>query len=162
MPSRPMHPVLKKPLEHSTLEKMWILFGRALLLRCPACGQSGLFRGIYGLKKTCPGCGLLLQRDESGYELGGMAINLVVAEGVWVISFVSILYLTWPNPPWQLLQWGSAVLMLLLPLLFLRHARVLSLALDLLIRPPERSPVRGVRGQESAASRVGLSLNSRT
>ena len=33
MPSRPMHPILNKPLEHSTLEKIWILFGRALTLR---------------------------------------------------------------------------------------------------------------------------------
>jgi uncharacterized protein (DUF983 family) len=133
-----MHPVLNKPLEHSTLEKISILFGRALLLRCPACGQSGLFESAYTLKKTCPGCGLLLQREGDGYELGSMVVNLVVAELVWAVSFVSILLWTWPNPPWTLLQWGSAVLMVALPLLFLRHARVLSLALDLLLRPPER------------------------
>ncbi|MCC7370337.1 MAG: DUF983 domain-containing protein [Chloroflexi bacterium] len=138
MPPRPMHPILNKPLEHSTLEKIWILFGRALLLRCPACGQFGMFAGVYKLKETCPGCGLRLQRDESGYELGGMAINLVVAEGLWVIGFVSILYLTWPNPPWDALQWGSAIVMVALPLLLLRHSRMLALALDLLIRPPER------------------------
>jgi len=133
-----MHPILKKPLEHSTLEKIMILFSRALLLRCPACAQFGLFRGVYALKKSCSGCGLLLQRDENGYEIGGMAINLIVAEGTWVILFVSMLFATWPNPPWQLLQWGSVVLMVALPLLFLRHARVLALALDLLIRPPSR------------------------
>ncbi|MGE3268046.1 MAG: DUF983 domain-containing protein [Chloroflexota bacterium] len=138
MPPRPMHPILNKPLEHSTLEKIWILFGRALLLRCPACNQSGLFAGVYRLKDTCPGCGLRLQRDEPGYELGGMAINLVVAEGLWAITFVSILFATWPTPPWEFLRWGSAVMMLAMPLLFLRHARVLALALDLLIRPPER------------------------
>jgi uncharacterized protein (DUF983 family) len=134
-----MHPVLNKPLEHSTLEKIAILFGRALRLRCPACGQSGLFDGVYTLKKTCPGCGLLLQREGNGYELGSMVVNLVVAELVWVVGFVGIVLWTWPNPPWTLLQWGSAVLMVVLPLAFLRHARVLALALDLLLRPPERS-----------------------
>jgi uncharacterized protein (DUF983 family) len=135
---RPMHPVLNKPLEHSTPEKIGILFGRALLLRCPACEQSGLFASLYILKNICPGCGLLLQREGDGYELGSMVVNLLVAELVWAVAFVGILLWTWPNPPWTLLQWGSAVLMIALPLLFLRHARVLSLALDLLLRPPER------------------------
>lgn len=135
---RPRHPVLDKPLEHSTLEKIAILFGRALLLRCPACGQAGVFAGVYTLEKTCPGCGLLLQREGDGYELGSMVVNLLVAELVWAVTFVGILLWTWPTPPWTLLQWGSAVLMVALPLSFLRHARVLSLALDLLLRPPER------------------------
>jgi hypothetical protein len=31
--------------------------------------------------------------------------------------------------------------MVALPLLFLRHARILSLALDLLLRPPERRDI---------------------
>lgn len=135
---RPMHPMLNKPLEHSTWEKIGILFGRALLLHCPACGQSGLFASAFTVKRTCPGCGLLLQREGNGYELGSMVVNLIVAELVWAVSFVAILLLTWPNPPWTLLQWGSAVLMVALPLAFLRHARVLSLSLDLLLRPPER------------------------
>jgi uncharacterized protein (DUF983 family) len=151
MSPRPMHPILNKPLEHSTLEKIWILFGRALTLRCPACGQFGLFAGVYALKKTCPGCGLLLQRDENGYELGGMAINLIVAEGLWVVTFVSILFATWPTPPWQLLQWGSALMMLLMPLLFLRHARVLALALDLLFRPPERKELVRTQGPRASS-----------
>jgi uncharacterized protein (DUF983 family) len=135
---RLMHPILNKPLEHSTLEKISILFGRAFLLRCPACGQPGLFASLYTLKNTCPGCGLLLQREGDGYELGSMVVNLIVAELVWAVTFVAILLWTWPNPPWTLLQWGSAVLMVALPLSFLRHARILSLALDLLLRPPER------------------------
>lgn len=136
--ARPRHPVLNKPLEHSTPEKIAILFGRGMLLHCPACGQSGLFAGVYTLLKTCPGCGLLLQREGDGYELGSMVVNLLVAELVWAVTFAAMLFWTWPNPPWTLLQWGSAVLMVALPLLFLRHARVLSLALDLLLRPPER------------------------
>jgi uncharacterized protein (DUF983 family) len=136
---RPMHPILNKPLEHSTTEKIGILFGRGLLWHCPACGQSGLFDGVIKLKESCPGCGLLLMREGQGYELGSMALNLMVAEFVWAVSFLAILLLTWPNPPWTLLQWGSAVFMVVLPLAFLRHARILSLSLDLLLRPPERS-----------------------
>jgi uncharacterized protein (DUF983 family) len=141
MPRR-VHPVLGKPLEHSTFEKIVILFGRALLLRCPACGQSGLFDGWFALKQTCPGCGLLLQREGNGYELGSMVVNLAMAEVTWAVLFAGILITTWPNPPWTLLQWGSPALMLLLPIAFLRHARVLSLALDMLFRPIERGEMR--------------------
>ena len=136
--ARPVHPEIGKPLKHSTWGKIRILFSRAMLLRCPACAQSGLFAGVYELKRTCPGCGLLLQREGDGYELGGMVVNIFVGEFLWAALFATILITTWPNPPWTLLQWGSAVLMVALPLPFLRHARVLSLALDLLLRPPER------------------------
>jgi uncharacterized protein (DUF983 family) len=135
---RPMHPILNKPLEHTTREKIAILFGRGLLWHCPACGQAGIFDGPIALKRACPGCGLLLKREGDGYELGSMAMNLIVTEMVWAVAFASILIWTWPSPPWTLLQWGSPVLMVALPLLFLRHARVLSLALDLLLRPPDR------------------------
>ena len=138
---RPMHPTLNKPLAHTTREKIAILFGRGLLLHCPACGQSGLFDGMMALKPTCPGCGLLLKREGDGYELGSMVLNLIVAELIWAVTFAAILVMTWPDPPWTLLQWGSPVLMVALPLLFLRHARILSLALDLLLRPPERRDI---------------------
>jgi len=141
MPRR-VHPITGMPLEHSTLGKIRILFGRALLLRCPACKQSGLFESLFGLKRTCPGCGLLLQREGDGYELGGMVVNIFVAEGLWAALFALTLWLTWPNPPWTLLQWGSVVLMLVLPIAFLRHARVISLALDMLFRPIERQELR--------------------
>ena len=72
-----------------------------------------------------------------------LLVSLVL--GAWngfLVSFVGILLWTWPNPPWTLLQWGSAAMMVALPLLFLRHARVLSLALDLLMRPPERRELK--------------------
>jgi uncharacterized protein (DUF983 family) len=140
--ARQRHQETGKPLRHTTWEKMEILFSRALLLRCPACAQSGLFAGVYELKRTCPGCGLLLQREGDGYELGGMVVNIFVGEFLWAALFAAILFLTWPNPPWTLLQWGSPVFMIALPLLFLRHARVLSLALDMLFRPIERSELQ--------------------
>jgi len=140
--ARLVHPEIEKPLKHSTWEKIRILFSRAVLLRCPACAQSGLFASIYELKQTCPGCGLLLQREGDGYELGGMVVNIFVGEFLWAALFATILILTWPNPPWTLLQWGSPVFMIALPLLFLRHARVLSLALDMLFRSIERGELR--------------------
>ncbi len=130
-----------KPRTHSGLGKAMILFSRAALLRCPACGSGGLFASWFKLKERCPGCGLLFGRDH-GYELGSMALNLIFAEGIWVVSFVTILITTWPNPPWTLLQWGSVVLMVGLPLLLLPFTRTLALALDILVRPIDRRELR--------------------
>ena len=130
-----------KPRTHSGLAKALILFSRAALLRCPACNSGGLFQSWFKLKDRCPGCGLVFGRDH-GYELGSMALNLIFAEGIWVVSFVAILVMTWPNPPWTFLQWGSVVLMVGLPLLLFPFTRTLALALDVLIRPIERSELR--------------------
>jgi uncharacterized protein (DUF983 family) len=130
-----------RPRPRSGLTKAVILFSRAALLRCPACGSGGLFQSWFKLKDRCPGCGLLFGRDP-GYELGSMALNLIFAEGIWAISFVAILVATWPNPPWTFLQWGSVVLMVGLPLLMFPFTRTLALALDVLIRPIDRRELR--------------------
>lgn len=114
-----------------------ILFWRALLLRCPACAGGPLFSSWFTLRPNCPGCGLRLEREE-GYYTGAMALNLIVAELLWLAIFVGILVATWPTPPWTMLMWGSILLMVLLPILFFPHSRTVWLAFDLLFRPIER------------------------
>ena len=75
------------------------LFGRALRWHCPACGGGPLFSGWFEMRPSCPRCGLRLEREE-GYFLGAMALNLVVAELLFVVAFATTLVLTWPRPPW--------------------------------------------------------------
>ena len=58
----------------------WKLLGRALLLRCPNCGGRGLFTGFLKMKERCPHCGILLERGESDYFLGGYTLNLIAVE----------------------------------------------------------------------------------
>jgi uncharacterized protein (DUF983 family) len=123
-------------------EKALTLFGRALRLRCPFCGGGGIFESWLTMKKRCPTCGLGFERGESGYELGSIALNLIIAEGLWAILFVATLVLTWPTPPWQLLQWGSIALMVALPILMFPFTRTLALALDILFRPVKRHELR--------------------
>jgi hypothetical protein len=45
---------------------------------------------------------------------------------------------TWPSPPWQLLQYGGIILMILAPVLFFPFSKTLFLAFDLLFRPATR------------------------
>jgi uncharacterized protein (DUF983 family) len=111
------------------------MLGRALLLRCPRCGSSGLFRGWLTLNKQCPRCNLLLQRGEGDHWLGGYAFNLVLSELVWAASMVTILIVRWPDVPWDFLQYGGVALMIAAPFIFFPFSRTLWLAIDLMVRP---------------------------
>ena len=53
-------------------------------------------------------------------------------------TFVGVLLLTWPSPPWNLLLYGGVTLMVVLPLLFYPFSKTLFLAFDLIFRPPVR------------------------
>lgn len=52
---------------------------RGLTGRCPRCGRFGLFRHWFRLKKNCSGCGLLLEKEESGFYFGTTSIGYVLA-----------------------------------------------------------------------------------
>ena len=111
------------------------LLGRALRRRCPNCGGKPIFDSWLRMKDNCPSCGLILNRKESGYSLGGFWLNLLFAEGVTATLFVTTLVQTWPDPPWTLLQYGLPSLALLTPVLFYPFSKTLFLAIDLAVRP---------------------------
>lgn len=115
------------------------LLARALLLHCPVCGGGSLFVHWFKIKDQCPTCGFVFARGESGYQLGSMAIDLVVPLIVWFFGFFGLVIGTWPNPPWQLLQWGSAAFMVAFPLFLYPFSHTLAIALDVLVRPPGRT-----------------------
>jgi uncharacterized protein (DUF983 family) len=106
-------------------------FRRALVLRCPRCGSSGILATWFRLAVHCPRCGLALERGEtSDFWIGAYVFNLAIGELlaigipiVWVIS-------TWPNPSWGRVEVLAAVL-------FFPFSRTLWLAWDLSFRPSE-------------------------
>jgi hypothetical protein len=61
--------------------------------------------------------------------------NIIAAEMVFAVIFLAVLFAKWPEPPWELLMYGGAALMVLLPLLFYPFSKTLFLAFDLLFRP---------------------------
>ncbi len=83
----------------------------------------------------CSRCGLPFERGESGYQVGSYMFNLIAAELVFAAIFIAVVVATWPDPPWTLLTWGGAAMMLALPLLFFPFARTIFLAFDLIFRP---------------------------
>lgn len=108
---------------------------RAVRLRCPHCGQPDIFVSWFRQVDRCPKCGLVFERGEQGYIVGAYMFNIIVAELIFAVIFVSILLLSWPTPPWTVLTYGGAALMVLLPILFYPFSRTLFLAFDLLFRP---------------------------
>ena len=117
------------------LRRAGLLVGRALLLRCPDCGGRGLFASWFRMKDACPACGLRLNRGERGYQVGSYMLNIIAAELIFMAVFLGILFATWPTPPWTVLQYGGALLMVLAPLALYPFTKTLFLAMDLAVRP---------------------------
>lgn len=118
------------------MKRIAALFARAFALRCPHCGGGHLFRSWFRMRERCERCGLPLERHEGeDYFLGGMMLNIIVAELVFVAGLLVWGALTWPNPPWDLFEYIGVPFMVLAPLLFYRHSKVLWLAFDLCFRP---------------------------
>src|SRR6266567_1007324 len=90
-------------------------FLRALLLRCPVCGQGKLFRAPFKMNEHCSNCGLIFER-EVGYFSSSMASNLVVSE-LLIAAFVVPLAANPAFPLTQLFIWGSPA-PILLPIIF--------------------------------------------
>ena len=111
------------------------LFGRAFALRCPNCGRGPVLRHWLKLRVRCGTCGLRTERGEHDYFVGSIFILFTLA-GILVIgTLVVTLLVTWPTVPWDLLQYGLPIMMLVaMPALF-PFAKLVWLAFDLMLRP---------------------------
>jgi hypothetical protein len=87
------------------------------------------------MRPYCPVCGIPLEREESGYQVGAYMFNIVASELLFAILFIAVLVMTWPDPPWKLLQYGGVALMVVAPFLFYPFSKTIFLAFDLLFRP---------------------------
>ena len=122
--------------------KITALAGRALRLRCPACGEGRAFETWFRMRTRCSACGLHLERGEHGYVVGAYMFNIIAAELVFAAILIGTLAATWPDPPWTLLQYGGVALMIGLPVLFYPFAKTVFLAFDLVFRPPTAEDFR--------------------
>jgi uncharacterized protein (DUF983 family) len=111
-------------------------FARAMRLRCPHCGGGPIFTSWSRLLPACPVCGLRLEREQ-GYWVGAYFFNLMAMETAFVVWFVGFLLASWPDPPWELFQVTTILLMAVVPFAFFPFSKTLFLAFDLLVRPPE-------------------------
>ena len=112
-----------------------MLFGRALLLRCPNCGRGPVLKNWLKLRERCGTCGLRLERGEHDYFTGSMLFNFILSSLVFLGALVVIMVAAWPNVPWDALQIVLPVLMLGAPIAFFPFSKLTWLAFDLMLRP---------------------------
>ena len=96
-------------------------------------------------------CGLRLDRGEHDYFIGAYLLNLIVAEVLLAVGLLAVLLATWPDPPWDPIQYGGAVLMLLAPLATYPYSELLWLAFDLTFRPLTRTELEWHRAGAGGA-----------
>src|SRR6266545_3776275 len=118
-----------------TLRRVGQLLGRALRLRCPNCGAGEIFASWGKLRRRCPECGLWLERGEGDYYLGAYMVALMAVEALFAIGFALVLVLTWPDPPWEVIQWGGALVLAAGVIICYPYSKTIWLAIDLMFRP---------------------------
>ena len=100
---------------------------RGLLLRCPVCGESNVFRAPFQVRHHCPECLALFQREE-GFFVGAIMLNVVVTEGAVMLAFGLCLLILGGGGTLTLPV--LFVVALLFPVLFYHHSWSLWLAGD--------------------------------
>jgi uncharacterized protein (DUF983 family) len=124
------------------------LAGRALRLRCPNCGKGKPFLSWFRMRTQCEVCEIAFERGEEGYQVGSYMFNIVASELAFAFVFVGLVVLTWPSPPWTLLEYGGIIMMIIVPFVFYPFSKALFLAFDLLFRPTEREDLARPGGDE--------------
>lgn len=96
----------------------------------------------FALKDRCPRCGLHLNREEGDYFLGAYMVMLIAMEAMFFVGFLLALVLTWPNPPWDAIQWIGAAVLIAGVFLAYPFSKTVWLAFDLMFRPVGSSELR--------------------
>lgn len=123
------------PLHMPTGSDAMRALGRVLRLHCPHCGLGYVLTKWGGVRERCSGCALRFERTDDNYFGGAMFFGMMLGEGFVALSLLVVVLLTWPDVPWNGLQYGAtAACILTLPLL-LPFAKVVWLAVDVLVRP---------------------------
>ncbi len=111
------------------------VIGRAFRFRCPHCGRGKVIQGWATVRERCGNCGFRFERSTDHYFAGAMLTNIIIAELIFVLALFGTLWATWPDVPWDLLQYGGAATMVILPIALYPFSKVTWLAADVLIRP---------------------------
>ena len=118
------------------------------MLRCPHCGSRGILQTWFRLKERCPRCHLHLHREETDYFLGAYTIMLIAVEMLFALGFVVVLIVTWPNPPWEAIEWIGVLVLTAGVLIAYPFARTLFLAIDLTFRPVSSLELDWYQGED--------------
>jgi uncharacterized protein (DUF983 family) len=137
---------LEPPVVHESAEsaramswpgwrRVLVVLGRAARLTCPHCGGGPVLQHWFKMRDRCGNCGLAIERGERDYFIGSMMFNLVVSEMLFAVVFVAVLLTTWPDVPWDTLEWAAPLGMLAAPFILFPFSKLAWLGFDILLRP---------------------------
>lgn len=113
------------------------MFRRALVLRCPHCGSRRTFiKRWVGRHDRCRTCGIRWHR-EHGFELGPVALNVVVTFFVLGVSMVVAFVATAPDFPVGALTGTFVGVAVVVPIVVQPLTYTVWLAFDLASRRPD-------------------------
>jgi len=111
------------------------VLGRAARLKCPHCGKGPVIEHWFKMRARCGTCGLAIERGERDYFIGSMLFNLVVAEMLFAIVFITTLVIAWPNVPWATIEWAAPLGIGVAPFVLFPLSKLAWLGFDILLRP---------------------------
>jgi uncharacterized protein (DUF983 family) len=119
------------------LPSIWRALGRAMLRRCPRCGQGKLFRRWLRMLERCPRCALAFEREEGAF-LGSMSLNYGITGILFLTLLITYTALTVPVVPVMPLAVASVAVILVVPILFYPFSKTIWAAIDLLLNRMDR------------------------
>ena len=111
------------------------VMARAFAGRCPHCGGGWVLCGFNTVRDRCASCSLRFCRSDDDYFSGAMFFGLMIGETLAVLGIAIVLFSTWPNVPWDLLQYGGTSVLLLVLIAVFPLSKVVWLGVDVLVRP---------------------------
>jgi uncharacterized protein (DUF983 family) len=112
---------------------------RGVRRRCAWCGGRGaFFTGWFAKQETCRTCGISWRRGYEGFELGAMAISLIVCFGALVVGVGIGVAVTAPDVAVVPLLLILAVCAVVMPIVVYPLSYTLWQAVDLAMHPPGR------------------------
>jgi uncharacterized protein (DUF983 family) len=111
---------------------------RALLRRCPNCGEPKVFETWMRLVDECPKCTLRYER-EAGYWLGAILFNTAATIGLFGLGMVIWAVATWPEPPFDAMLVTCIAFNLIAPIGFYPYSKTLWVAVEITAHPPDGS-----------------------
>lgn len=76
-----------------------------------------------------------MERGEGDYFVGAYLFNLIAVELILFFCVCGFVYFTWPDPPWTVITYVTATLMLSGCMLCYPFSKTTWLAVDIAIRP---------------------------
>jgi len=112
------------------------LFGRALLMRCPVCGQRKIFTRWLKMADHCPRCGFVFERQE-GHFIGAVGMNTIITIAALMGSIAVGMIITAPDMAVVPILIVAISITIVLPIVIHPMCRMLWTAIHLLMQPLE-------------------------